>query len=249
MIAPKYAQLILNAIFHTGGHVGVSPSEERESLIANGVPGAGITAEQYFKAFEANGYKVGSETAKQYDELKALVNASGWFYTQDTTEEEFQYRNPTSGQTTLTKRFSGWEIKQRSEQLANYPKTAFLALFTKMPDENGEGYKEPNKADNGETTTYMRVDLHNGIVTGNCSLNTAIKDSDSGMSVLDNSEQIVYPEVYGFDWGPIIGFGVFEEEEIDAGIPVLWGRLNNQITATVNRVPLFRTGDFKVTLQ
>jgi hypothetical protein len=64
MIASKYGQLILNALFHTGGATGMDADKEKETLISGGVSAIafsedGISAQMYFQAFKDDNYQSG----------------------------------------------------------------------------------------------------------------------------------------------------------------------------------------------
>lgn len=259
MINLIYAQKILNALFHTGGSAGLSAEDEMAQFINDGLPSkSGVTAQLYFNAFVAAGYKASGETELKYNAIRSAIDNSQHYKTENDDTVSFDYKiydNSTDKHIGYTVSYTGWKIKSKIQE-APYPTTAYLALFTEMPDENGFNYVEPVVDDVGASTTYIRVNLHAGIITGENALNTATKDEESGKSFLDNRDIIMYPEIYGSDWGTICGFGVFEEEEPMTGNPVFWGRLynketetNDTISATTGHVPLFRVGDFQISLQ
>jgi hypothetical protein len=90
MIATTYAQQILNALFHTGGSVGVTAEGELDTLKTelgltsfevDGVTDSvyGISADQYFNAFKSNNYAQGGLIAKGYDVLKSKAANSAWY--------------------------------------------------------------------------------------------------------------------------------------------------------------------------
>lgn len=240
MIHNIYAQKILAALFHTSLGAIPTKEEEEQQLNAKNIPKE-VTAQAYCNAFVANDYVDGGDTIERYNAWKNEIDNCAWFYT-ETVAKAIKYTDKNGNE--KSEFFYGWERKENSLPSTNYPSKAFLALFTKMPDENGDGYEEPDK----ESTTYMRVNLNESIITGGKSLNNAVKNTTNGEATLTNKEIIMYPEVYGIDWGTIVGFGVFQEEEAMTGTPIFWGRLNEQVTTTINHVPLFRVGDFQVTL-
>lgn len=249
MIHSKYTKAILNALFHTTGSSGVTAEEEQAMLEENGIPMGGISASFYGLAYSQDGFSETGETTRNLNEKKEMVNATTWFYTQNTEFQTFEFEDEDGK--TFSKSFRGWTIEKRTEQRFYYPSSAFLALFNTMPDENGQNYVEPVNGSNGTRTTYIRVNLKEGIITGNVSLNDAVADTENGGSILDNGEMIMFPEIVGSTWGTIVGFGVFEGEEVETGdTPIFWGRLTGgSIASSANHVPLFRVGDFKITLQ
>lgn len=254
MISPKFAKTILNEIFHTGGSGATMTSEEEKaSLISSGVQW-GVTADEYFNAFKQDGFKVTGETTNELNGHKSKIRQSEWWAnsTKNTESKPFKYVSPlTEKETEIS--LSGWEVGEPSlKPDVSYPSTVYLALFTKMPDRYGVGYQEPQYATDGSETNYMRVNLHVGIITGDKSLNYAFKDEETGASVINNKEIIAYPEVEGdYGWGEILGFGIFDKKEVMSGTPIFWGALSNdggKINAIKEHVPLFRVGNFKITL-
>ena len=250
MIASKLAKTILNELFHTGGSASsVTAEEEKNNLMAEGVSW-GVSAELYALAFDKDGYKINGPTTQKYDQYRARIKQTEWWMssTKNTESILHEYKDPKTGKQ-YTVAITGWDVGEPSSKPdIVYPQKSFLALFTQMPDDNGQGYIEPQYTEGGDATNYMRVNLHEGVITGEKSLNMPFKDEITGESVIDNKEIIAYPEVEGVSWGNIVGFGVFETEDVMSGTPVFWGTMNN-IEAIINRVPLFRVGNFKVTLQ
>lgn len=263
MINDSYSKKILNALFHTGGSVGKTAEEEKQELIANGAISSfrynnevvyGKSPDMYRLAFNADDYNHGGQTAQNLDAGKTEVAKTGWWSVKDTDEVLHEYEievENSKGEKEKVKKTTyvkGWYIvKESNDQVTYYPSDTYLGLFTQMPDEYGNNYKEPE-----EGTTYIRVNLHADIITGDNCLNNARKDSDDGKSFVNNKRNIMFPEVCYLDWGNIIGFGIFESEEARSGdTPILWGRLNNEngISATVDHVPLFRTKEFQINLQ
>lgn len=106
------------------------------------------------------------------------MNESVWYTTATVTFDHTYtlYGSSATAETTL----EYWYIYKKSSESASYPSKAYLALYTTMPDSSGAGYVEPTTTlseDGTEiATTYMRVDLHEGIITGEVALNHAIRD-------------------------------------------------------------------------
>ena len=259
MIHPNYAKALLNALFQTDGAAGLNKSEEKEQLIDQGIDksvfSGGITATMKLAAYINADFTEPNDTTRMWDDWKSKINASSWYYTEDTPSEYLTYKEDG---TERHRYFSGWRVVTRLTQQNKYPDNVYLALFTTMPDGNGTGYVEPTVDSNGASTTYMRANLYEAIVTGNVCINNAVTSTvvdaetgeESAVALLNNREAIMYPEVVDVDWGAIVGFGVFEKDTAMGGdIPIFWGKLNDPISATVGHVPLFRLGDFEVTLQ
>ena len=145
------------------------------------------------------------------------------------------------------KLYSGWIMVQNSQASSSslsYPLNCYLGLFIQngMPDENGENYLEPS----GENTTYQRVNLLKDFILQSQCLIPAQLDENTGATYVTNEKQIVFPEIENIEWGEIVGFGIFSEAQ--GGTPLLWGRLQQPISGDLNRVPLFRINNFKITL-
>lgn len=239
MIALKYSKSILNALFNLDNSAAIATEAENEraALLASGVRW-GADPALYCYYYVQDGYVTTGEGTAELNASKNAINASTYWRT-SSVSESLEYENAQG--TTSTRTFTGWTVVR--SQYFYYPSNAYLALFTTMPDERGSGYAEP-----ADTTTYMRVDLNAGILTGRRSMADAAKDDVTGAATITNKELIVYPEVQGLDWGTIVGIGVFQEETPGTGRPVFWGRVKPAVTATTEHVPLFRVGDLKVTL-
>ena len=232
---------ILNALFKTGGSAGKTPEQEAAQLLNDGVnvngdygPGA------YALAYIADGYEMIGPAAQELDAKKALVNATSWYYTTNVTET-FPDPNPDAIQGSK-KTFTGWVINQRNQQLTKWPEAAYLALYTAMPDKDGNNFVEP-----AADTTYMRVDLHKGIISGGVSISQAADGEENYTSIIVNTELIATTEVSGTTWGTIVGFGVHEKGTPGPDAPQLWARLKTPIATAVGKVPLFRKGKMVLT--
>lgn len=143
----------------------------------------------------------------------------------------------------------GWSYAKASVIDRVYPAASYLALFTTMPEADGQGYQEPSTTE----TDYQRVNLLEDFIKREQCLATAEQDTNEtsptyGATYITNKNQIVFPEIHKQAWGEIQGFGVFETKA--GGQPILWGRFENDqtISGEQNKVPLFRVGNFKITL-
>ena len=251
MITPKMTKTILNKIFHTSGIAGLSPAEEKEALVASGIPENGVSAVMYQLAFVADGYTSSGPTTERYNAYKATVNASEWWktFTTSIVSQKYEWTDENGEDKTTTYSVAGWAFSQKTTPDTRYPENAYLALFTQMPDHNGLNYKEPVTV-NGSKTTYMRVNLRSAIISGKVCINLAVKDPETGEAVIENNELFVFPEVFGTNWGTIVGFGVMSTKDAgDGAAAVLWGRTVNPIATKDKSVPLFRKGAFKTTLK
>lgn len=251
MITPKMTKTILNKMFHTSGIAGLSPAEEKEALVSSGVPENGVSAYLYQRAFVEDGYTASGPTTEKYNAYKATVNASEWWKTITTSaiSQKYDWTDENGQDKSTTYTVSGWGFSQRLSPDTKYPTNAYLALFTQMPDHNGLNYKEP-VAVNGQKTTYMRVNLRNAIISGNVCIKLAGRDPETGEAVIENNELFVFPEVFGVNWGTIVGFGIMPTKDAgDGTASVLWGRTVNPIVTKEKSVPLFRKGAFKTTLK
>ena len=257
MICSKYALIILNELFQTKANAGTSYDDELQRLkdtygltqLSN-IPGYpdGWAADKWFDAFKADHYMEG-ENYRALEQKATEIKNSRWFtFTKNALySKPFQY---TLDGVTKTVSYSPYTLARRSNgPVDHYPTDAYLALFTKMPDGSGFNYAEPTDTD------YMRINLHWSLLTGGETLNKAAADQDNNnIATISNKEIIMYPEIPGgASWGTIVGFGVFENETDnpeEPKPPILWGRLENEggVPTEGSHVPLFRKGNFKVTL-
>ena len=129
-----------------------------------------------------------------------------------------------------------------------FPTTPYLALFTKVPTSDGTGYEEPSSDE------YVRILLSSKGATQKNLLTTATveagtgDDSDKLVASVTNQELIFFPEAETSGWGEVYGFGVFTSSVKNEGTPYFWGELTNSVTIDQGEIPIFRIGDFKVTL-
>jgi hypothetical protein len=243
MVLQKYSMAVLRAIFGTKGAT-FDPYEEKDELVAAGVPWNGYSANDYFEAFKADGYTSSGPTTNAMNANKTKVNNSAAWQAFSTGSEEFHYTT-TGSSTQKTVTLSGWKPTLRESDRPKWPAGAYLALFTKMPGKDGTGYAEP-----AEGTSYMRINLHKAIISGGSCITSAAEDKTNGGAFIENDEIFVYPEVAGTAWGTIVGFGVMSTATPRGGDkPQIWGRLKTPITTQTERVPLFRLGEFRTELR
>lgn len=224
----------------------------------------GLTYEDYYNAFVKDGYRERNNT-KTLNDIKNKVSSSQWYtvrtlntlhykeyevYRVDAEGNFVEKVNATTGKKereTYKKTFYSWMAKKNEKQNVPYPAKGFLALFTTMPDLDGNNYEEP-----AEGTTYIRVNLKEDIIAGQAVLNLAV--NRDGVALVDNNKIIMYPEIDQNAWGTIKGFGIFETQERGSGKPIIWGPLKDadgtmtEVVTQSNYVPLFRVGQFKITL-
>lgn len=157
---------------------------------------------------------------------------------------------------------------QVSVQTKVFPQKAYIGLFTTSPSADGTGFVEPTSYFKDSTMTYRRMNLHEGLFSGEYVFNNLIpavkgtkvgsgdtaKDVE-GYAELSNKEIIMFPEVLTQSWGVIVGFGIFEneyppedEEAAKNEYPYFWGEVSNPREAFVGTVPLFRADEFKIYL-
>lgn len=242
-VLQKYSMAVLKALFGTKG-ASFDPNEEKDELIAAGVPWGGYTADDYWEAYKADGYTSSGPTTSAMNALKNKVNNSAAWQVTPTPAEEFSY-TPEGSSSKKTVNLSGWKISLRESDKPRWPDGAYLALFTQMPNKDGTGYAEP-----AEGTSYMRINLHKAIISGGSCITYAAEDNVNGGAFVENSEIFVYPEVAGTSWGTIVGFGVMASPTPRGGDkPQMWARLKTPITTQTERVPLFRLGEFRTELR
>lgn len=150
-----------------------------------------------------------------------------------------------------------------------YPRSRYLALFTKMPNADGGEFEEfriINEVKEDGTITYCRrINLNTGYFSNELIMKEAEKNmanidpedpsSDIVGGAMTSNEVVIYfPEIVEKNWtgddedGPaLVGFGIFENAEpISGEKPFLWGALNNtDAVAKLTHVPLFRKNNFQ----
>lgn len=242
-VLKKYSLGILKKIFGTEGST-IDPDEEKAELIAAGVPWEGYTADDYWEAFKKDGYTSSGPTTTAMNRNKTLVNQSPVYQVFVTSSKEFPYEHPSTGNDAKIT-LSGWQIIMRKSDVPYWPEAAYLALFTKMPDKDGNGYEEPAAG-----TNYNRINLHKSLISGNNCITVATADKLNGGTYVENREPFQFMMVDGGSWGTIVGVGVMSNPTPRSGDkPQMWTRLTTPITTQDGRVPLFRLGEFRTTLR
>lgn len=262
MISHTYAKNILNALFKTSGSAGTTAEAELASFNLNSFSFetldsetnkyvtktvTGVSPLEYFQAYKADGYESKNNTI-ELNNKKTKAQSSQWYRVVSSPAVTYEWTVYENGkEKEYSKAFTGWYVEKNEQQKVPYPSSAFLALFTTMPDVNGDNYVEP-----GSGTTYIRVNLNEDIIAGEKTLKRA--EDIEGKATTTNQRIIMYPEIDTAVWGKIKGFGVFDTQTTGAGKPIIWGPLkdNNgnitEVTTQANYVPLFRIGQFKITL-
>lgn len=142
------------------------------------------------------------------------------------------------------------QLKDNNNNIVQFPKEPYIALFTDMPDASGADYKEPT------STYYNRVSL---VKKGPANLQTMSKattENGTGeyagkeVAVIKNQDIIVFREVeddIGYSKN-VVGFGVFDTPDKDTGTLMLWGELTSAATGGTpiggHEIPVFRIGEF-----
>lgn len=110
----------------------------------------------------------------------------------------------------------------------------YMALSTTTPNADGTNFTEPSA-----TTGYARtvIGLYNQSAT------QVMNDPVNGTT--SNKDIIFFPEASA-TWGTITYFGLYTAAT--GGQLILYGALSSPITVAANYVPLFRAGNFSLTL-
>lgn len=111
---------------------------------------------------------------------------------------------------------------------------SYLALSSTAPGADGSGFTEP-----AATTGYARAVI--GLQSQSA---TQVMDTPAG-GVTQNKDIIFFPEASA-SWGTLTHFGLFTAAS--GGTLILYGTLSEPITVAANYVPLFRVGNFSLTL-
>jgi hypothetical protein len=110
----------------------------------------------------------------------------------------------------------------------------YIALSTTAPNADGTNFTEPLSS-----AGYAR-----SIIGLSSTSATQVMSSPSG-GATSNSSIIFFPEATA-SWGTVTHFGLFTSAS--GGNLVLYGTLTNPIAVAANYVPLFRVGNFSLTL-
>ena len=110
----------------------------------------------------------------------------------------------------------------------------YIALSTTAPNADGTNFTEPLTS-----AGYAR-----SIIGLSGTSATQVMSSPSG-GATSNTSIIFFPEATA-SWGTVTHFGLFTSQT--GGSLVLYGTLTNPIAVAANYVPLFRVGNFSLTL-
>ena len=110
----------------------------------------------------------------------------------------------------------------------------YIALSTTKPNDDGSNFTEP-----ASSTGYAR-----SLIGQSGSSATQVMSNPANGSTQNNSI-IFFPEATA-SWGTITYFGLYNAAT--GGQLVLYGALTNPISIAANYVPLFRVGNFSLTL-
>ena len=110
----------------------------------------------------------------------------------------------------------------------------YLALSSTAPNADGSNFTEPDAAKG-----YARA-----VIGMNGQSATQVMTVPSG-GVTQNKDIIFFPEASA-SWGTLTHFGLFTAAS--GGNLMLYGALSEPITVAANYVPLFRVGNFSLTL-
>lgn len=110
----------------------------------------------------------------------------------------------------------------------------YIALSTTAPNADGTNFTEPLSS-----AGYAR-----SIIGLSSTSATQVMSSPSG-GATSNTSIIFFPEATA-SWGTVTHFGLFTSQT--GGSLVLYGTLTNPIAVAANYVPLFRVGNFSLTL-
>lgn len=238
---PELSAAILNALGKTGGSAGKTPAQEAEQLLNDGVNVNGDYGPvAYVLAYIADDYELNGPTAKELDKKRGLVNATSWYYTTNVTEKRPDPKPGAGDKDTIT--VTGWTINQREQQRNYWPEKAYLALYTTMPDKDGKNFVEPAAG-----TSYLRVDLHNSVISGGVSISEADEAEENYKSITKSIETIMTNEVVETPWGTIVGFGVHEKKTPGPDAPKMWARLKSDMPTALGKVPLFARDKLAIT--
>lgn len=110
----------------------------------------------------------------------------------------------------------------------------YIALSTTAPNADGTNFTEPLTS-----AGYAR-----SIIGLSSTSATQVMSSPSG-GATSNTSIIFFPEATA-SWGTVTHFGLYTSAS--GGNLVLYGTLTNPIAVAANYVPLFRVGNFSLTL-
>ena len=112
--------------------------------------------------------------------------------------------------------------------------SCYIALSTTAPNADGTNFTEPLTS-----AGYAR-----SIIGLSGTSATQVMSSPSG-GATSSTSIIFFPEATA-SWGTVTHFGLFSSQT--GGNLVLYGTLTNPLAVAANEVPLFRVGNFSLTL-
>lgn len=112
--------------------------------------------------------------------------------------------------------------------------SCYLALSSTTPNQDGSNFTEPSS-----TAGYARA----VVGLSNQSATQVMSAPTNGTT--QNKEIIFFPEASS-SWGTLTHFGLYSAAS--GGNLILYGALSSPITVAANYVPLFRAGNFSLTL-
>lgn len=118
-----------------------------------------------------------------------------------------------------------------------------LGLSSSVPDENGNGFKEPEIPDivydeDGETVITISTNEYQRV-----SLDGIMGSASDG--IIKNTAIIFFNEAEHYSWGEIGYFGIFTSKT--GGTPIFWGAVT-PTEVKKNYIAIFRAGKLQVGL-
>lgn len=121
-----------------------------------------------------------------------------------------------------------FSIKTANTILNGYVKSKYLGLLTAAPSDGASGVTFQEISGAG----YARASLSQSMAS-------------AADRAITNAEIIYFPEAEA-NWGTATHFGIFDAKT--GGEPIIYGVLDAPVTVPVNYVPMFRVGQFNLTL-
>lgn len=121
-----------------------------------------------------------------------------------------------------------FSIKTANSILNSYVKPKYMGLFSSAPSDGVSGVTFAELTGAG----YARASL-------------SVSMASAADRAITNAEIIYFPEAEA-NWGTATHFGIFDAKT--GGEPIIYGALDTPVTVPVNYVPLFRVGQFNLTL-
>ena len=114
-------------------------------------------------------------------------------------------------------------------------RNCWLGLYTTLPSSTGSGGVEPSTSNN-----YARVEISQFMtVTGRTAKNTQDINFSADINPSDPTDTS-----HDYDWGPILGFGLFVSRTASA--PYAWGTIDPAVTVEVQTTPHFLKEKFNI---